>query len=298
MKKFLLALSFSLFLCNVTVKSQDTGSESKFRFGLRVTPQPTWFSTGSDKNNIPSGARFGFGFGLNLEYKLNDVASVLTGIGGDFEGGKYDFKYNTDSLNGYEVRYWRNDNTGEFIKPGTKAENKITDLQNPEYTEYVLKSRTISTTFITIPIILKLSTKEYSGLKYFGMFGTEIGIRVKALAKDTYRESYNYNALGVRNNAGITSMSKIDIGGKDGDMNRFPLRMGLNVGAGVEYRISGSTSFFANINYFRSFWNYLRTDSPNMVYKAKSTSPGNVKYTFVSQNLILSAVKINVGIMF
>src|SRR4051812_37024014 len=92
-------------LLSATVSAQETSTASaapaaqatknefdkKWRFGLRVTPQPSWFSSG-DKNNIPAGSIMGLGFGLNVEYRFSDVAGILTGIGGDFEGGKYKVK--------------------------------------------------------------------------------------------------------------------------------------------------------------------------------------------------------------
>jgi hypothetical protein len=298
MKKFLFAATVSLSLVSISLKSQNSDAEdsdSKWRFGLRGNIQPTWFSS-SDKNNIPNGAGLGAGFGLNIEYKISKVAALLGGIGADFETGKYKFRND----NGYEVRYWRDESKVEFVQPGTKSENAITTLKNPSNTGYILKSRVVKTTFITIPIILKLSTKEYSGFKYFGMFGAELGIRIKSRANDSYYDSFSYDSLGKATSTGVLSQDKINIGGFGNkiDANRVPIRLGLNVGLGTEYRLGGTTSLLVSVNYFRSFWNYMRNDSPNMIYKTTPVNTGTEKYSFVTQNLILSAVRINVGIMF
>ena len=172
----------------------------------------------------------------------------------------------------------------------------ISELEQPGRTGYLLKERTIKTTFITIPLILKLSTNEYGGMKYFGMFGTEIGIRMKTMATDSYLESYSYDALGV---ATITkdppSKSNINIG-KDGSI--IPLRIGLNAGLGFEYRMGGSTSIFMSFNYFRSFTNLLRNESKYMIYNIDNSVPSSLLFSFVKQNIIVNAVRINVGILF
>ncbi|MCC6370453.1 MAG: outer membrane beta-barrel protein [Bacteroidia bacterium] len=293
-KKLLFACSV-LALCGGKIIGQTTDDnfDKKFRFGLRITPQPTWFST-SDKNITAKGTKFGFGFGLNMEFKFSKVACLLTGIGGDFEGGKYTYK-NTPGT--YQV-YYELDETGEFIKPVNGLNlpsNAITKTTN---TGYLVKERTYKTTYVTIPVILKLSTSEYNGLKYFGMFGGEIAFRAKALATDSYYESYTYGkdtTAAVVTSGG--SMEKLNLGGTKGDALGGAFRAGLNVGAGAEYRLGGTTSVFVNINYFRSFTNALRSESDYLVYKT-TVSGKDKSYNFIKQNLIYNAIRINIGLMF
>ncbi|MCW3077785.1 MAG: hypothetical protein JWO32_2394, partial [Bacteroidetes bacterium] len=239
------------------------------------------------------GSHFGFGFGLNMEFRLSSIIAFQTGIGGDFEGGNYQFK---NELGKYEATYFQNSTTNEFVAP--KNNENITDIQNTSNTGYVLADRTIKTTHVSIPAILKMSTNEYSGFKYFGMFGVELGIRVKATATDNYSTSYKYKADGSKvlaNGDGPSSQSNINI---NKDASLIPLRLGLNVGGGTEYRIGGSTSAFISINYFRSFTNLQKSDSKYIVYHI-TTDSGNLNtYNFVKQNLIMSAIRINLGILF
>jgi hypothetical protein len=296
MKKFLFTLSTSLLLASSLLSqtpapTQTSNFDKKFRFGLRITPQPTWLSS-ADKNNVPSGAKFGFGFGLNMEFKFSEIAALQTGIGGDFEGGKYTFR--NDPGSNYQVMYFL-DASNNMIAPKNGSDPTV--LRNENNTGYVLKDRSVQTTFVTIPLILKLSTKEYNAFKYFGMFGGELGVRVKAQSTDSYYNSYNYNAGGVvKTTTGPSSQSQIDI---SKDASPIPLRFGLNVGAGTEYRIAGSTSVFASINYFRSFVNVFRQNSNYLIYKTDAvTSNGTENYKFVQQSLLLSAIRINIGIMF
>ena len=272
---FVLTLLSGRVLAQEEVAQQMEEFDSRYRFGLRVTPQPTWFASGS-KNDEPAGAILGFGFGLNLEYRFSDIASLLTGIGGDFEGGRYKVKYDPGK---YEVRYWLNE-AGEFVAPK--------DQKGAGITGYHLKERKINTTFASIPVILKLSTREYNGMKYFGLFGGEIGVRIKATAEDTYYSytSYPDSVLHI----GEYTDSDINI---NEDAGLIPLRFGMNVGAGTEYRLGGSTSLFASICFFRNFTNFMEKESDFLVYKEESGD-----YLFVRPQLMLTGLRINLGIMF
>ncbi len=300
MKKILLLAATALLLNNFATAQTTTPSpedkkkeefDKTFRFGLRITPQPTWYSS-NDKNVGPYGAKFGFGFGLNMEFKLSDIVAFQTGIGGDFEGGKYTYKY--DPINNYSVRYWQDNNTNEFIAP--KKDGDGLELKNTTSTGYLLKERSIKTTHVTIPLLLKLATKEYSGLKYFGVFGVELGIRIKQLATDTYYETYKYDAAGsiTATDKAPPTQSAINLR-SDGSL--IPMRIGLNAGIGTEYRIAGSTALFFSVNYFRGFTNQLKNDSKYLIYNNTNTAGANT-YNFIKQNIIQNAVRINIGVMF
>ncbi|MDI1356066.1 MAG: outer membrane beta-barrel protein [bacterium] len=271
-------------ICLQPLFSQEPSTEfdKKFRFGLRVTPQVCWYTSG-DKNNVSAGTSMGFGFGLNMERRLSPTVTFLTGIGGDFEGGKYTVR--NDAANNYVVKYWM-DQSNEFVVP------KAGKISDPNATVYVLKERLIKTTHITIPLLMKLSTQEYSGLKYFGMFGAEVGFRVRSTADDSYSE--------VRKYTSDTDFKITSTDSKQTDLNlssessSFPMRFGLNAGLGFEYRMAGSTSFLFSINYFRSFTNVMQNESDVAYYGVTSDN----KYLFVKQNLKQTAIRLTIGIMF
>jgi opacity protein-like surface antigen len=281
MKKLLYTVT-ALALTASAMHAQDAAAteDSKFRFGLRISPQPTWFVSG-DKNNTPSGAILGFGFGLNLEYRFTSTAALLTGIGGDFEGGRYTVKNDPGN---YEVRYWLNESM-ELVDPNAG--------QAKGNTGYHLNERKVNATFLTIPAILKMSTKEYNGLKYSGMFGGEIGVRMKAKATDTYYSytTYSDSAGIIKPKTFLGELTEPDIDINE-EAGRFPVRLGMNAGAGVEYRLGGSTSLFLSINYFRSFTNFMQKKSDFAIFR----SDGG--YQFVRQDLKLTGIRINIGIMF
>ena len=167
MKKILLLVSSSLLLVN-SFNAQDTEADKKFRFGLRVTPTPTWLRSADTKSVEKTGAKFGFGFGLQTEFRINSTASFVTGIGGDFLGGKQTYKnsqgYVLNKDNGYVDSKESDLTLGAQSFTVSSNTNKF----------YEIKSRSVKATYVTIPVLLKLMTKDISGLKYFGMFGENI----------------------------------------------------------------------------------------------------------------------------
>jgi hypothetical protein len=283
MKKYAMALVALLLLTkSVNLSAQTTTSDNdKVRFGLRITPQPTWF-TSNDKNNIPSGSVMGFGFGLNLELKLTSVAYLLTGIGGDFEGGKYKLRNEPGS---YNVVYWL-DRDNNYVQPA-QARKKSSIV-------YALDNRKISTTFLSIPLQLKLLTSEYNGIRYYGLFGGELGIRIAMKSNDHYTETRVYE---TDSTYVVTGSHFTSTGLNIGEEGSFPIRFGLNAGLGMEYRLGGSTTFFSSVSFFRSFVGVLDNPSPYLYYRSE-LSGGKETYQFVKSNLRQNAIRISIGLMF
>jgi len=85
--------------------------------------------------------------------------------------------------------------------------------------------------YIQIPLTLKLKTNEIGYLTYFGQFGLDLGFKIKS--KADFTGAYNFENI------------------KDTDINVSediqPIRSALNVGAGVEYNISGDTYLVSSL---------------------------------------------------
>ena len=77
------------------------------------------------------------------------------------------------------------------------------------------------------------------------------------------------------------------------DASLVPMRIGMNLGLGTEYRIGGSTSFLFSVNYFQSFTNLMRNDSK---YLVKATVPAVLDP--LNQGYFMRAVRINIGLLF
>lgn len=312
MKKILFILS-GLVLLNTDLSAQATSTttpvetpkqeefDKKFRFGIRVTPQPTWFKSNND-NSKGSGANFGFGFGLMFDIKLSKLINFSTGLGGDFEGGYIKYKYLVDpnnSANDFVVNVVV-DKENNLVEAKDGKTSSDYELMSGN-TQYILNDRKIKSTFVTIPVLLKMMTQEYSGLKYFFNFGGEIGIRAGVKANDTYVQGYKTTVTGTTiatEAVAAADLQRENINiGKDASL--LPFRLGMNLGFGTEYRLGGSTSLVTSINYFQSFTNLMRNDSKYLTKGADNKySSGGWDFTPLNQGYFMRAIRINIGLMF
>lgn len=289
------------FLCSLLlinyVYSQNNAEnkqeefDKKFRFGIKVTPQLSWAKS-SEKAASGAGSSFAFGFGLMTEFRLSKIIGILTGIGGDFE--KYKLSYRADAEVSSVLVLDKEDNYVEF-KDGMKMEEYNLKEGN---SSFVLKSRVIRTTFVTLPVQFKMNTQEYGGIRYFGIFGADIALRTKILSNDEYNSGVKagFPATTVLSGAEL-SRSNLKV---EKDAALIPIRLGLNIGAGIEYRIASSTALYASLNYFLGFTNLLRGES-KYIYKGQDLtydSTTGYDFTPVRQNVIPHAIKLNIGIFF
>ncbi len=280
MKKLLytfIAISFA----STTILAQDDSKSVRFGVFGRLTP--TWYSMPTNNYYSKGGAIFGAGFGLNLEFRLTDVVAFQTGIGGDFDGGKINYTHDFSPLNSIHTGY---------IVDKTPALIEIKD-HNPsdfsagyasgDYSSHYLTSRQMHTTYVTIPLLLKMKTKEISGFKYFVNFGGNLGVLVGAKSDDNTVDALN-NSYPV--SKGL-SMYK----------DCIPVRVGLNVGGGAEYRLAGTTSIFLSVNFVNSFISTVKATS---VYNATAIngSGSSSTFTYAAQNLKTNGIQINVGFLF
>jgi hypothetical protein len=299
MKNFLFTLSMVAFASTLQAQvnnapASDDAFDKKYRFGLRVTPQPTWYKS---DNTVSKGAGsyFGFGFGLVVERKLSNIIRFSTGIGGDFEGGKISYRNDADIKVGTVLN-----NESEFVEAKNGIAGDEYDFKSGN-TSYELKERTYKTTMVTIPLSLKMMTNEYSGFRYFANFGGEIGIRAGIKANDTYYRGVKVTTSGTT--TATTAIADSDLKKENliisKDASLLPFRLGMNLGLGTEYRIAGTTSLVFSVNYFQSFTNLMRNESKYLT-KNKEYDTVNNKYSFtaLNQNYIMRAVRINIGIMF
>jgi opacity protein-like surface antigen len=293
MKKILLIVSSTLLLANSFQAQDDSNFDKKFRFGLRVAAQPTWASS-NDNFTSKDKTGFGYGFGLVTEFKLSNIIHLYTGVGGDFENAsvKYKNSFVLFPPSGVGASY-ATDSNGNLIeaKDGTN-ESTFYSASN---TQSILTARKIKVAYITIPIMLKMMTKEIGGFRYYGMFGGELGIRSSIKADDKIQQ-LSITPTAPYINLVSTTNNNVNIG-KDASL--IPLRFGLNVGLGTEYRLSGSTAVFLSVNYFHSFTNMMRKDS-RYIYTDATTDPntGAVNFTNLKQGLMMRAIRINLGVMF
>jgi hypothetical protein len=128
-----------------------------------------------------------------------------------------------------------------------------------------------------------MKTPEVSGFTYFGIFGINLSIKGKVKANDVGTlVSKKDSTIKVTNDYEIPDLIITE------DMSLF--KAGLNVGAGAEYRIAGTTSLFASLNFQNGFTNVLKKESETMRSLAKDQ-------TFL-QNAKSNFFQLNIGILF
>lgn len=294
MKKILAFVAVTAFVWNAGFAQEDD-TKKKFRAGLKFSVQPSWFQS-SDPNTTKLKTGFGYGFGLVTDFRLSDVIYLSTGIGGDFENASVKFRDDGfDPLQNNAGKFYCSyvlDNSNAFVE--LKDNTDISNYTKDGSSSYILSSRKIKTTHVTIPIGLKMLTKELSGFRYFGQFGGDIGIRVAAKAEDSYSYKFEYKTSGTTYSGAGTNPA-FDI---KQDCSLIPLRFGMNIGLGAEYRMAGSTSLFLSVNYFRSFSNLMAKQSDYIFTDSALQTNNNISFVRLPQKLYMSAIKINIGVMF
>lgn len=256
-----------------------------FRFGLKATPSVNWAKP-EGKIIAANGAGVKIGGGIILEFRLASVISVQTGAQIDLDGGK--IKYNNGELNNpgaNTVSYYYNN-------ADDKIEKFRSDLANDPtaYTHYQLNERQYKVTYITVPLALKMKTKEIASFVYYGQVGLHSSFRWKATADDQLNV-INDNAVPTISGVS-TSKSKVDI---TKDINLFSAS--LNFGLGAEMNLSGSTSFTFGLNYNLGFTNAVKGASDYLERRTNMAS-GTPSYSHMPQTIKSNAVVLTVGILF
>jgi len=285
MKK-VLTLS-ALVLATSLAFGQDDAASKNVRFGLMVSPSVNWLKSG-EKIIEKNGVAMRFGGGLGLEFRLTNVAVFATGLMINTSGGKV--KYRND-LSGnpsssYIAYFYdkENDEIAEF-QPAYDAYTE-TSTGPTRYDACLINERKYTITYVTLPLTLKLRTKEIGALTYFGMFGVNSSFRVAAKATDEVQR--------LSTNTGTwqapETISKSDV---KGDVSLFS--GALNMGLGVEWNLSGSTSLVIGANYLLGFTNVVKNNSD---YLQKFTEGGPGYGAPLKQSLKSNSIGLTVGVLF
>ena len=263
MKSKLSILFLSLVLVANHSFAQDENNLKNFRFGLRVTPAIDWLRPDEGKAIEKNGVALKFSYGLMMEFRLNKVISFVTGVGGDYDGGKLTFK----------------DSAVYYVNDGNVIKAADTTTTSHKWSSYKLDSREYKVNYVNIPIMLKMKTPQIGAMTYFGLFGGDLGIRTKAKAID------GNTPLHVPSGATFDN-TDVDI---TKDMNL--LKLNLNVGAGFEYNLAGSTSLVVSVNYKRGFISALKSESEYIV-------KGKLNPSAFKQTALLDGLALTCGILF
>lgn len=283
----------------LAASAQDDAASKHVRFGLMVTPSVDWYKSGqklTEKNGV--GAKFGGG--LAVEFRLTNVAVLATGLQVNMGGGKIKYNNNVSGApsSNYVTYYYNNED--DVIAPYNSADNEIDQYAaahplasasdrttaGGKYTNYLVNERKYQLTYITIPVALKLRTKEIGALTYYGQFGVNSAINVAAKATD---EVQKIGSAGFTNLGTPETVSKTEIKKDVGLFNEM-----LNVGLGVEWNLSGTTSLVIGANYMLGFTNVAKDKSDYLRKQTVGTSDG----TELPQNLKSNSICLTLGVLF
>ncbi|MBX7107440.1 MAG: PorT family protein [Chitinophagales bacterium] len=183
----------------------------------------------------------GVRFGLSLSPQISWLSSVDKGLegNGSYLGFSYgllmdiliptNYAFATGLLISYEG--------GKLTYTDSTKFNTYPDNTYPAGTNVDYRLQ-----YIEIPLSMKLRTNQIGYLTYFGQFGLQGGIAIRSRADlDAY-------------NAALDE-EKVDFG-KD----VTPGNLGLLLGGGIEYEISGKTALLAGIQFHNGFIDV--TDNP------------------------------------
>jgi hypothetical protein len=255
MKKILSALFIISYAYGAF--AQDAGksgsSDKKFRVGLKAAPSIAWMKP--DDAKLERGkTKLKFGYGLITEFRLNDIASFATGLEIVSAGGGLNFK---------DSAYYSTSGK-DILSDPTKV--------------FLLKKRDYKINYVNIPVSLKMKTNEIGLLSYYGQFGFDMSVRTKARANDE-----GYLAF-ITNKNTSSNIPNVEIKKETSFM-----RLGLNIGLGVEYGLVGSTVLVAGVNFSKGFTNALKKESPSLK---------GIDNKLISQKAYNNFVALTVGVIF
>jgi hypothetical protein len=226
MKKVFVAILSIVFISGSFAQDKD------IRFGLSATPSLNWYKPENVQKYDSKGLGLGFGWGLDVEFKITDIATFATGLKINYDRGGITFK---DSA-GYELN---------------KDSELVNDPNLNSTSFFLLENRSYRVNYVTIPFMVKMHTNEIGYMTYFGQFGLISSIKTKALANDAIMSPITKTQ---------SNKEKLDI---NNDVSLF--RFQLSIGGGAEYNLSGSTSLVFGVNYNLGFSNVLRKNSRHIV---------------------------------
>ena len=162
--KVLTLIVFGLLFLNLSAQDANFSNDKvaklpdedrKVRLGLNLNPNLSWFKSNTDGYE-GSGSKFGFSYGLMVEYFFTPNSMLSTGIDLLYAGGDLKYKGTTSGL----------------------PQNSSADVEQ----SYNLR-------YIDLPLVLKFKTNEIGYFSYYGQFGLKVGFNYKANSDNSY--SYN-----------------------------------------------------------------------------------------------------------
>jgi hypothetical protein len=207
MKKIFTIFLILILFCNAGHSFSQ--SKSPVKLGLKVAPNIGWMIPGT-KGYSGDGARMGVTLGFVSDFYFAENYAFSTGLNFQFINGKLNY---ADSL----------------LMAGN------TYLTNGEvYRKY-------NFLYMEIPLMIKMKTKTFGKVSYFGQIGFGTGFRLKATVKEHFVPA-----------AGGSEDNQYDY-----NQGTTLIRESVLIGIGCEYHIDESSRILLGISYSNSLNNVL-----------------------------------------
>ena len=280
-------LPLILLVLTININAQDSEDATKnFRFGLKGNLDACWLSPDNEREFSSDGVGIGYGWGLQMEFKLGKTTSLATGI--DLSTFSAGLNYSNTDLSAYKATYYSIDNNFDFVDLSDMDSSGIQGAISHQ-----LLNRKYKLNYVNVPFALKMKTKEIGYLTYFGEFGANIAFKTKAkvddicnaVAWDTTSNSFADVVMNVTDNTDL-----------DVAKGTQAIRAGILVGAGAEYNISGTTSMFFSLHYNLFITNMITSKKNEKYLRQYDSVTGS--FTNVGAKSIPGSVSLTVGVLF
>ncbi len=218
--------SLLLALCVIFGKIANAQDDRDFRVGFKIIPGFNWVKAKTN-NVLKDGTGIGFSFGLMTDVKLAD---------------NYYF-------------------AGELMVTSMSNKIQLKDTAQrslPGFGKYDNISYKYNLKYIEIPLTFKFRTKESGGMRYWGQFGLApgfiIGSNTSILASPVAPNTKTFptDEKYIPNDG---ANDQFDFTDHTDNINVF--RCSMILGAGIEYNLSGNTSFYTGLRFNNGFTDWL-----------------------------------------
>ena len=221
-------LLYTIFSCG----SLSAQTKDPIKLGLKISPNLGWMSP-TTKDYSSGKVSFGGTIGFVSEFYFSERYAISTGL--NFAFLNSNLKY-SGSL---------------FLNKDTLAGQM---------------NQKIRITYLEIPLMIKMCTKQFGDFSFYGLAGFTAGFRLSARANEEFESPYNN--FNEKNDFSVSTTL---------------MRVSANIGIGSEYHLDASTRIFLGITYSNSLNNVLQ---------------GTINHTNSTVKAWLNYIELNIGILF
>lgn len=195
----------------------------------------------SQKRDADSPFRFGLNFNPMLTWNKTGKNFSPDGVKIGFEYGLNVHYYFFKNV-GFETGFYMNHHGAKFKYNNVTVNGS--DTANYAY------NYNVNNIYAKVPLALRFRTNQIGPVYLFGNFGVDFSFLVSSKLKFS----------GKDRNVHVMNDTTINFAEGTYKVSSTPVRIGLFLGGGVEYPISGSFSITAQLNYNYGFLNIVRDD--------------------------------------